>query len=79
MGFEIVNHYHSFATALGFFPPQNNPSIFSRRLVFFNGRICGAVRQTFQLKGREGRLESGLVAGGIEALLHQGAKNGGRR
>ena len=76
---EIINDNHGLSSALSFLASQNHTAVFARWLRFFFRENVGSLGQAVELKAREGRLERALLAGGIDAGFHQGAKNGGSR
>ena len=76
---EIINNHDGLAASLGFLASQNHTAVFARRLWLFLRKNVGPFGQAVELKAREGRLERALLARGVDAGLHQGAKNGGSR
>ena len=76
---EIINDHDGLATSLGFLTAKDDTAVFARRLGLFLRKNVGPFGQAVELKAREGRLERALLAGGVDAGFHQGAKNGGSR
>lgn len=77
---EIINDHDGLATSLGLLTAKDDTAVTTRWSgLFRNQRLGGSLGQAVEQKAREGRLERALLAGGVDAGFHQGAKNGGSR
>ncbi len=77
---EIINDHDGLAASLGLLAAKDDTAVTTRRRgLFRHQRLGGSLGQAVELKARKGRLERTLLARGVDAGFHQGAKNGGSR